>query len=134
MHDEMIRDRIVVGLRDARLSEKMQLEADLTLEKAITQARHTGRTTCGTRSGKTTPLDSVISYPTPTPTHRECPSQGLRGSGSTACVLASGAFVQTCTNGDWLLQQDASVVPQNRLRTMSSITAQSIGLHMVCMV
>ena len=39
MHDEMIRDRIVVGLRDARLSEKMQLEADLTLEKAITQAR-----------------------------------------------------------------------------------------------
>ena len=39
MHDEMIWDHIVVGLRDARLSEKMQLEADLTLEKAITQAR-----------------------------------------------------------------------------------------------
>ena len=71
---------------------------------------------------------------TPAAVTAKCPSQGLRGSGSTACVLASGAFVQTCTNGDWLLQQDASVVPQNRLRTMSSITAQSIGLHMVCMV
>ena len=35
----MIRDRIVVGLRDAHLSEKLQLEADLTLDKAVTQAR-----------------------------------------------------------------------------------------------
>ena len=39
MHDEMIRDRIVVGLRDAHLSEKLQLEADLTLDKAVTRAR-----------------------------------------------------------------------------------------------
>ena len=36
LHDEMIRDRIVVGLRDARLSEKLQLDPDLMLEKAIT--------------------------------------------------------------------------------------------------
>ena len=39
LHDEMIRDRIVVGLRDARLSEKLQLDAGLTLEKAITAIR-----------------------------------------------------------------------------------------------
>ena len=32
----MIRDRIVVGLRDQKLSERLQLEADLTLEKAMT--------------------------------------------------------------------------------------------------
>ena len=38
LHDEMIRDRIVVGLRDHRLSEKLQLDAELTLEKAITSA------------------------------------------------------------------------------------------------
>ena len=31
--DEMIRDRIVVGLRDSSLSEKLQLEPELTLEK-----------------------------------------------------------------------------------------------------
>lgn len=33
--DEMIRDRIVVGLLDAKLSEKLQLDPDLTLPKAI---------------------------------------------------------------------------------------------------
>lgn len=30
----MLRDRIVVGIRDAALSEKFQLQADLTLDKA----------------------------------------------------------------------------------------------------
>ena len=29
LHDDMIRDRIVVGLRDAQLSEKLQLTSDL---------------------------------------------------------------------------------------------------------
>ena len=36
LQTEMIRDRIVVGLHDQKLSERLQLEADLTLEKAIT--------------------------------------------------------------------------------------------------
>ena len=36
----MIRDRIVVGLRDSALSEKLQLESELTLEKAITLAHN----------------------------------------------------------------------------------------------
>lgn len=31
LHDEMIRDRIVVGIRDSSLSEKLQLDAELTL-------------------------------------------------------------------------------------------------------
>ena len=31
---EMIRDRLVVGIRDTVLSEKLQLDAELTLEKA----------------------------------------------------------------------------------------------------
>eukprot|EP00112_Aurelia_sp_Birch-Aquarium-sp1_P024656 Seg788.12 transcript_id=Seg788.12/GoldUCD/mRNA.D3Y31 product="hypothetical protein" protein_id=Seg788.12/GoldUCD/D3Y31 len=39
LHDELIRDRIVVRLADRSLSERLQLEADLTLEKAMTQAR-----------------------------------------------------------------------------------------------
>ena len=39
LHDEMIRDRIIVGLLDSRLSEKLQLDADLTLEKAVNSAR-----------------------------------------------------------------------------------------------
>ena len=39
LHDEMIRDRLVVGLRDAKLSEKLQLDAELTLDKAVSQVR-----------------------------------------------------------------------------------------------
>ncbi|XP_069125619.1 uncharacterized protein [Argopecten irradians] len=39
LHDEMIRDRIVVGVRDHKVSEKMQLDAKLTLEKAVIYAR-----------------------------------------------------------------------------------------------
>lgn len=39
LHDEMIRDRIVVGLRDQRLAEKLQLDSELTLAKAAKQAR-----------------------------------------------------------------------------------------------
>ena len=39
LHDEMIRDRIVVGIRNNALSEKMQLDSELTLSKAIAQVR-----------------------------------------------------------------------------------------------
>lgn len=35
----MIRDRIVVGLLDAKLTEKLQLDPELTLPKAVNQAR-----------------------------------------------------------------------------------------------
>ena len=35
LREELIRDRIVVGIRDKNLSEKLQLESDLTLEKAV---------------------------------------------------------------------------------------------------
>ena len=34
LRDEMLRDRIVVGIRDAGLSERLQLDPELTLEKA----------------------------------------------------------------------------------------------------
>ena len=39
LHDEMIRDRIVVGIRNNTLSEKLQLDSRLTLDSAITQVR-----------------------------------------------------------------------------------------------
>ena len=37
--DEMIRDWIVVGLQDSKLSEKLQLDPELSLAKAINHAR-----------------------------------------------------------------------------------------------
>ena len=39
LHDELIRDSIVVSIRDKGLTEKLQLEAELTLERAINQVR-----------------------------------------------------------------------------------------------
>lgn len=39
LHDELIRDRLVVGLRDTGLAERMQLDRDLTLQKAVNMAR-----------------------------------------------------------------------------------------------
>ena len=34
LKEEMLRDRLVVGIADAGLSERLQLDADLTIEKA----------------------------------------------------------------------------------------------------
>lgn len=39
LKEEMLRDRLVVGIRDASLSEKMQTDPALTLEKAKTMIR-----------------------------------------------------------------------------------------------
>ncbi len=39
LHDELTRDRLVVGLADRRLSERMLLDYELTLDKAIAMAR-----------------------------------------------------------------------------------------------
>ncbi|GBM50864.1 hypothetical protein AVEN_178134-1 [Araneus ventricosus] len=42
LHDELIRYRIVVGIRDKNLSEKLQLDADLTFTKGIERVRLSG--------------------------------------------------------------------------------------------
>ncbi|UYV77574.1 hypothetical protein LAZ67_15001604, partial [Cordylochernes scorpioides] len=39
LHEQLIRDRIVVGVRDKALSERMQLNSELTLEKAVKMVR-----------------------------------------------------------------------------------------------
>ena len=39
LKDEMVRDRIVVGIRDEQLSERMQLDAHLSLKTAVDQIR-----------------------------------------------------------------------------------------------
>ena len=39
LQDELIRDRIVVSIQDVQLSEKRQMEPELTLERAVTLAR-----------------------------------------------------------------------------------------------
>ncbi|UYV69287.1 hypothetical protein LAZ67_6003116 [Cordylochernes scorpioides] len=39
LHEQLIHDRIVVGVRDKALSERMQLDSELTLEKAVKMVR-----------------------------------------------------------------------------------------------
>ena len=39
LHDQMVRDRIVIGIRDSQLSEKLQMDSKLTVEKATVMAR-----------------------------------------------------------------------------------------------
>lgn len=39
LKDELKRDRIVVGIKDRKLSEKLQMDSELTLAKAIQQVR-----------------------------------------------------------------------------------------------
>lgn len=41
-HDQLIRNRMVVGIADTRLSEPMQLEKNLDLEKSINMVRQWG--------------------------------------------------------------------------------------------
>jgi len=40
LRDEIMRDRIVVGIKDKYLSEKLQLDSELTLERAVNQVRN----------------------------------------------------------------------------------------------
>ena len=43
MKDELIRDRIVVGIRDKKLSQKLQLIPKLTLQKAVEMVKQSER-------------------------------------------------------------------------------------------
>lgn len=40
LRDEMLRDRIVVGIRDIKLSENLQMDPNLKLEDAVNKVRH----------------------------------------------------------------------------------------------
>lgn len=62
LHDELIRDRLVVGLRDTSLAERLQMDKDLTLEKAVNQARQSEvikRQQTDIRGENNTELDAV---------------------------------------------------------------------------
>ena len=44
--NEMIRDRIVTGIRDRAVAERLQMDPELTLEKAIQMTRESGMLKC----------------------------------------------------------------------------------------
>ncbi|KAL7882169.1 hypothetical protein AOLI_G00090180 [Acnodon oligacanthus] len=39
LHNEMIRDRLVLGLRDKKLSEQLQMDPEMMLERAVNRVR-----------------------------------------------------------------------------------------------
>ena len=91
LQDQMIRDRIVVGIRDQALSQRMQLDPDLTVEKAKTLSRQReavrehqeilGNSTSAGSSTKVTSIDQVRKSshkgkkPPKSPAARQQPSQ-----------------------------------------------------------
>jgi len=65
LREEMIRDRIVVGLQDASLSVKLQLDPELTLQNAITKVQQyeTVKKQQATVRGETTSVDGLSKRP-----------------------------------------------------------------------
>ena len=57
LSDKLIQDRLVIGIRDSRLSEWLQLDADLNLDKAVSiiQQAETGVSSHRQRSNKIIP-------------------------------------------------------------------------------
>ena len=62
LHDEMIRDRLVVGLQDASLSEKLQLDPDLTLDKAVNKVRQNEAVKKQQTVIRSAPVGSISKY------------------------------------------------------------------------
>ena len=61
MKEELIRDRLVVGIKDRTLSEQLQLESDLTLEKAKKKIRQREAVQAQTRELKGAEATSSVS-------------------------------------------------------------------------
>ena len=63
----MIRDRLVVGIHDKKLPERLQFDADLTLEKAVTSVRqsdmiHQQQSLLHGEETKQNPIDAVQTF------------------------------------------------------------------------
>ena len=64
--EEMLRDRLVVGIRDAAMSQKLQMDAELTLEKVTKSLRQkeavmNNSVSCKETAAQKTPLSSMRS-------------------------------------------------------------------------
>lgn len=62
LREELLRDRLVVGIRDAALSERLQMDVDLTLEKAkkIVRQKEAVREQHSQLQGKGTKKDPIV--------------------------------------------------------------------------
>ncbi|XP_064468028.1 uncharacterized protein LOC135378816 [Ornithodoros turicata] len=109
LKDDLIRDRLVVGLRDKKLSERLQLDSGLTLEKAVNTARNSeavkgqqptirGGLAPSTLSTDSTGLDAVTS--TQHPGQRE-----LYGPARSSIDTIGQVEVDVTWNGQTIREQ-----------------------------
>ena len=96
LHEEMIRDRLVVGIKDSKLSENLQLDGKLTLEKAIAQARQKetvkqqqpllrGGPVTNLKATQEAPVGAVTKKPTTTKsTNSQLPQQQVKQKTTTS--------------------------------------------------
>ncbi|KAK3085333.1 hypothetical protein FSP39_001659 [Pinctada imbricata] len=82
---EQIRDRLVIGIRDKELSEKMQLRADLTLEKACEMARNSELVKSQIKDLQSNNLDAISH-----PKQNTSRSQAASGSGARGYTRGQG--------------------------------------------
>ena len=84
MRDELVRDRIIVGVCDRELSEKLQLVAGLTLEDSSTTERI-----------RKNPADSCPGRYQHWWSIRPCEQKGKATQETTAVVVDAGRFRHT---------------------------------------
>ena len=108
LKEEMIRDRLVVGLLDAKLSETLQLESSLTLAKAVKQARNseavrsqqaTVRSSATSTTGNQAPTSDVAAVRSRNGKHQAKTSTGASAKPSTQrsqSSKASGGGARKC--------------------------------------
>ena len=84
--EESIRDRLVLGVRDRELSEKLQLQANLTLKDAVQQARQfelVKHQLSEQRHDSSTSVDAVTHRPSGSSAPRQVHNHGPRGGART---------------------------------------------------
>lgn len=104
LHDEMIRDWIVMGICNAQLAEKLQLDPDLTLEKAVTQVCQSEAIKLqqpllrGGSCGKPdTPVGVVLKSKSGRRANQHhTHSNGRQNSGATTCTQPGSSVCSRC--------------------------------------
>ena len=84
--EECIRDRLVLGVRDRELSEKLQLQTNLTLKDAVQQARQfelVKHQLSEQRHDSSTSVDAVTHRPSGSSAPRQGHNHGPRGGART---------------------------------------------------
>lgn len=95
LKEELLRDRIVVGMLDVKASEFMQLKADLTLEKAIEIAKQCERQTIENkviRNNESSPINFVSVNGNKKPDYNRQQFNSPQGNFSKICYFCAKPF------------------------------------------